>query len=332
MPIQFLGPDGSGTISDAIDAVGYAKLMGIKITNNSWGGGGFSQALYDAIVNWGGVFVAAAGNSSSNADLSPMYPAAYNCSNILSVAAINNQGGLAWFSNYGATTVDVGAPGLDVFSTLPGNSYGYLSGTSMATPHAAGIAALILSRAPAQTPQAVIELIKESAAPLASLQGKTLSGGMAKAHAALMKLDVRSTDPLDGAIEVPVSKTITVTYNFEVQPGTDFGAITLKSGDLAMQIVSQVSGSVLILDPVADLENNKSYTVFIPAGAIHKADGTPLASYTFGFKTPDTIAPTIISTDPADGSETVVGTKTHHGNDQRKSGKGKQLRPDNVKS
>ena len=247
--------------------------------------------------------MAAAGNSSVNADISPMYPAAYDCGNIISVAAINNQGGLAYFSNYGATTVDVGAPGLDVISTMPGNSYGYLSGTSMATPHVAGITALILSRAPEKTPEAVRELIMESAAPLASLQGITVSGGMAKAGSALMKLDVRYTDPANGAIEVPVDKTITVTYNMEVQAGTEFGAISLKTGETTVAIVSHVSGSVLTIDPVSDLELNKAYTVTIPAGAIQKTDGTPLASYTFSFKTPDTISPVITGTDPADGSK-----------------------------
>ena len=284
--------------------------MGVKITNNSWGGGGYSQALHDAIVNWGGVFVAAAGNSSLNADVSPMYPAAYNCSNIISVAAINNQGGLAYFSNYGATTVDVGAPGLDVLSSMPGNAYGYLSGTSMATPHVAGIAALILSRAPSRTPEDVRDLIMESAAPLASLQGKTVSGGMAKAGSALMKLDVRYTDPANGAIEVPVDKTITVTYNMDVQAGTGFGAISLKTGETTVAMVSHVSGSVLTIDPVVDLELNMAYTVTIPAGAIQKTDGTPLASYTFSFKTPDTIFPVITGTDPADGSTTVLATQT----------------------
>jgi hypothetical protein len=105
-----------------------------------------------------------------------------------------------------------------------------------------------------------------------------------------MKLDIRFTDPPDGAIEVPVNKTITVTYNMEVQPGTNFGNITLKTGETSVQIVSSVSGSILTIDPVADLENNKTYTVTMPAGAIRKTDGTPLASYAFSLA-PDTMAP-----------------------------------------
>jgi hypothetical protein len=118
----------------------------------------------------------------------------------------------------------------------------------------------------------------ESAAPLASLQGKTVSGGMVKAQSALMKLDLRSTDPADGAIEVPVDKTIAVTYNMDVLAGTEFGAISLKTGETTVQIVSSVSGSVLTIDPAPYLDSNKTYTVTIPAGAVKKADGTPLAA------------------------------------------------------
>src|SRR5206468_6725343 len=116
---------------------------------NSWAGGGFSQALLDEITRANQndiLFVAAAGNSSSNNDSVPTYPASYAAPNIIAVAATNNQDGLASFSNYGANSVHLGAPGVQVLSTLPAASYGYLSGTSMATPHVSGSAALVLSR------------------------------------------------------------------------------------------------------------------------------------------------------------------------------------------
>jgi subtilisin family serine protease len=134
MPLKFLGPNG-GYTDDAIEAINYAKARGIKITNNSWGGGSYSQALYDAIKNSNSLFVAAAGNDGYNADTYPAYPAAYDAVNILSVAAIDNTGNLASFSNYGVKSVDVAAPGVSILSSLPENSYGYYNGTSMAAPH-----------------------------------------------------------------------------------------------------------------------------------------------------------------------------------------------------
>lgn len=118
MSLKFLGPQG-GYTSDAILAVEYAKTMGIKITNNSWGGGGFDQALYDAIANSGALFVAAAGNEGIDVEGEPHYPSSYDCDNILSVAAIENTGEMASFSNYGAVSVDVAAPGAKIQSSIP---------------------------------------------------------------------------------------------------------------------------------------------------------------------------------------------------------------------
>ena len=116
MALKFLGPYG-GYTSDAVLAIQYAKAEGAKISNNSWGGGPYDQALYDAINNSGSLFVAAAGNDGNN---SPSYPAGYDLPNILSVAAVDNQGKLASFSNYGASSVDISAPGVGILSSVPG--------------------------------------------------------------------------------------------------------------------------------------------------------------------------------------------------------------------
>ena len=131
MALKFLSDTGTGagcnSTAGAIQAIGYAKSEGIKISNNSWGGGAFSQALKDAIDRSGSLFVAAAGNGGSdsvgdNNDATPMYPASYTSPNILSVAAVNNRGSLGSFSNYGKTSVDISAPGVGILSSVPGNT------------------------------------------------------------------------------------------------------------------------------------------------------------------------------------------------------------------
>lgn len=153
MPVKFLGADGSGSTSNAILAIDFALAHGARILNCSWGGGGLSQLLLEAIQRAqqaGVLVVAAAGNEGVNNDETPSYPANYNqfCDNVLSIAATDNRDELAGFSNYGRDTVDLCAPGVGIVSTLPGNNYGSLSGTSMAAPHVSGTAALLLARYP----------------------------------------------------------------------------------------------------------------------------------------------------------------------------------------
>jgi subtilisin family serine protease len=151
MGIKFLSSGGTGSTAGAISSVDYATMMGVDLTSNSWGGGSFSQALYDAIAAAGAadmLFVAAAGNAGTNTDTSPHYPSSYTLDNIISVAMTDHNDAYDSLSNYGAVSVDLAAPGSDVLSTLPGNSYGYGSGTSMATPHVSGVAALIRALSP----------------------------------------------------------------------------------------------------------------------------------------------------------------------------------------
>lgn len=202
---KFLGRRG-GTTANAIRAVDYftdLKLrhgLNIVATNNSWGGGGFSQGLLDAITrgaNAGILFIAAAGNGGSdgvgdNNDTTASYPSNYNTTAgagydaVIAVAAITSSGSLASFSNYGATTVDIGAPGSGVNSTTAYNTYSSYSGTSMATPHVTGAAALYASVHPGATAQQIRNAILSSAVPTASLVGKTVTGGRLDANAALL--------------------------------------------------------------------------------------------------------------------------------------------------
>ncbi len=179
MPVKFLNDQGSGYTSNAVLALNYAAKMGVKITNNSWGGGSFSQALYDSIKaagNSGALFIAAAGNDARDTDASPSYPASYDLPNIISVAATTRTDSLSYFSNYGKTTVDLGAPGSEIYSTTPNNSYATYNGTSMATPHVSGVAALVWSQNPGWTWNQVKAAILDNGDPLPALAGKTLTG------------------------------------------------------------------------------------------------------------------------------------------------------------
>jgi subtilisin family serine protease len=154
MPLKFLGGDGSGSSGDAIDAIIYGTNMGAKVLNNSWGGGGRSQALEDAIKfanDRGVLFVAAAGNESSDNDRTPSFPANYEVENVISVAASTSSDNIASFSNTGEKTVHLAAPGSGILSTEPRNRYQSLNGTSMATPHVSGAAALVWAQFPSIT-------------------------------------------------------------------------------------------------------------------------------------------------------------------------------------
>jgi subtilisin family serine protease len=187
---KFLGTSG-GTTANGVLAIDYMTDLKIRhnlkmvATSNSWGGGGFSQAMMDAIDRAGAaniLFVAAAGNNGQNADVSPMYPAAYTNANIISVANITSTGALSGSSNWGAVSVDIGAPGTSITSTVPGrfkfqSKYASYTGTSMATPHVSGAVALYASLNPTATAAQIKAAILAAAVPTPSLAGKTVTGG-----------------------------------------------------------------------------------------------------------------------------------------------------------
>ncbi|CAK9253105.1 unnamed protein product [Sphagnum jensenii] len=184
MAVKFLSGEGSGVTSDAIKAINYAVANGARVLNNSWGGPADpnNQALSDAIDQArqkGVLFVAAAGNDGKNSDTSssPSYPASFKLDNILSVAATDSNDRLASFSDYGPTSVHVAAPGVNVYSTVPKNKYKKMSGTSMASPHVAGAAALVWANHPSWTYQQVKKALMDTVDPIDGLQGKVSTGG-----------------------------------------------------------------------------------------------------------------------------------------------------------
>lgn len=158
MPLKIfkrvLGLFCSTTSADIVDAIKYASTMGVRVSNNSYGGGPPSQAEYDAIRASDMVFVAAAGNEGRNNDTTPSYPASYNLDNIIAVAATDHNDNLASFSNYG-NTIDIAAPGVQILSTTPYDTYDFFNGTSMASPHVAGAAGMLLGENPQLTTREV---------------------------------------------------------------------------------------------------------------------------------------------------------------------------------
>ena len=196
--LKFLSASGSGLLSDALRAIEYANMMNIPITNNSWGGGGFDPALEAAIRagrDKGFLFVAAAGNNSSDNDVTPAYPGSYNLANILSVAAVDSSDQLARFSNFGVESVHVAAPGDNILSTLPGGQYGRLSGTSMAAPHVAGVAALIKAVFPDSNYIGLKSRVLGSSERFSQLTGKVVAGRLNAAQA--LENDTSAPSPIN---------------------------------------------------------------------------------------------------------------------------------------
>ena len=182
MGCKFLSATGSGADSDAVRCIDYARSKGAKILSNSWGGGGAGVSLQAAIERTrtaGLIFVAAAGNDGINTDSSPSYPASLATDNIVSVAATTRTDTLASFSNYGSVTTDLGAPGEGIYSTVSTSdtAYATYSGTSMATPHVAGVLALLVAQFPAESYSAIITRLLNGTDKIPALAGKTKSGG-----------------------------------------------------------------------------------------------------------------------------------------------------------
>lgn len=245
MPLKFLDSSGSGSTSAAVSAILYANRMGAHVLSNSWGGGGYLQSLKDAIDASPGVVVCASGNSGLNTDSSPQYPSAYTSTTIIAVAATDHNDNLASFSNYGGTSVDVGAPGVNIYSTVLSGGYGTKSGTSMATPHVAGLAGLIKSVNPTLTNLQIKSAIMNTVDLKSSLSGKCVTGGRINADTA-----VRS-------VYVPP-----LTAKFYGVPGTTVFPLTIDFKDAS--VGNPGSWSWNFGDGTTSAEKNPSHTYHTP--------------------------------------------------------------------
>ncbi len=245
IPVKFLSAQGSGDSEQAILGLDYAVKIGVDITSNSWGGADFSKVLREAILNAsnaGIVFVAAAGNDSRDNDQAPHYPASYDSPNIISVGGLTAQNELAEWSNYGAVSVLIAAPGKNINSTIRNNSYKIYSGTSMATPHVAGVIGLLLSKE-GRVPHAELkERLMATSDEVSKLRGKVKrESGRINAYNLLsdirpIKRFPKDSEWVDMKVETfesehPYKENFTDTRTFTV-PGAKYLRLKIKRWEL----------------------------------------------------------------------------------------------------
>jgi subtilisin family serine protease len=189
MPLRVLDAAGSGWTSDVAEAFAYAGEMGVDVVNASLAGNAFSEVLLDSIAaSPGTLFVVAAGNESRDVGLTPSYPCSYPLPNIICVAATGQSNQLSSYSNFGSASVDLAAPGDAILSTWPGGTYNEGWGTSSATPHVAGVAALLGAQHPEASADRIRTAILAGAEPLGALAGRTVTGGRLNAAGAFQQM------------------------------------------------------------------------------------------------------------------------------------------------
>jgi subtilisin family serine protease len=279
---KFLSPSGSGSIADAIKAVEYTTKLkraghNVIAANNSWSGRTFSKPLLDAITaasEEGILFVAAAGNSSSNNDTNPIYPANYQVPNVISVASIASTGDRSSFSNYGTKTVHIAAPGSSIYSTVLNNGYGFKSGTSMASPQVAGLAVLTYSACPNLTMDRLKQVILASGAKTAALQYYVATGAMVNSARAVQQAIAACSTPTPTPTQTP-TPTPTDTPDPNVTPTqtpTPTVTPTLTSTPTRTPTPSPTPGHYVVPEP-AQVQSLGTLTLKISTGVDYVKSG-----------------------------------------------------------
>ena len=303
MALRFLGPDG-GYTSGGISSIDYAVQMGATISNNSWGGGGFSQSLYDSIEaarQADHIFLAAAGNSGTNNDSRAHYPSNYTLPNVISVAATDNRDARASFSNYGATSVDIGAPGVDIASTYINSGYSYLSGTSMATPNVTGVVALIRSANPDWNYQQVIDHLYATARPVASLAGITTTGAIANAEAAVARVEPPTPPAAPSSLTATATSDSAIALVWTDNSDNETAFVIERDG----QVLSTMTGSNATSFNDTGLAGATTYSYRVKArnsagdsdwsGVAEATTDTPPPYQTIAVSSENTLAGTVVS-------------------------------------
>lgn len=269
--VKFLTDAGSGSLENAIKSIDYATKLDVDLMSNSWGGGGRSQALQEAIErasDKGIIFTAAAGNSGTNNDQSPHYPSNYPVDNVISVAASTAQNGLASFSCYGRGTVHVAAPGHKILSTVNNGGYDIYSGTSMATPHVSGAIGLLIAHEGRLPVLEMRERVIATSDPAATLRGKTINGGTLNAYNLLTDTRparnepkpgdwrvVTLTDAWESAHPYPNDANEVKTFNI---PGAKYMRLKVKKYDLEARydFLEVANGSRAVVEKVSGTGDN----------------------------------------------------------------------------
>ncbi len=292
------GTNASGTIANAVKAIKYAQLMGADICNLSWGTVTYSELLETVMREADMLFVVAAGNNSANNNAAPLYPASFSLDNMISVAYITPFGTLAADSNYGTSSVDIAAPGQDIYSTVVGGGYRYRSGSSMATPVVTGVAALLYAQGDSLYPQNVKEIILQTLKPLPSLDGYVRYAGIPDAAAALMASDLLVSDTTAPTLAPTTSfheNEILVELHPEDLGGSGYRMISYAVGKRYISYFRHGTAGFVLKQPSLVLSKSGTYTFYISDYAgnentvIYEVmdDNTPPAVTASYRKTPD---------------------------------------------
>ena len=322
LPLKIHGGEkNSGSVADAVKAIKYAETAGADICNMSWGTPVYSEALETVMRESHMLFVVAAGNSGDNNNSSPLYPASYALDNMISVAYVTQSGELATDSNYGISTVDIAAPGQDIYSTTVGGNYHYLSGTSMAAPVVSGICALLYAHGDAPYPQNIKEIILQTLKPLPALTGYVRYAGIPDAAQVVAAVDSLVNDTTAPTLRAETQyneNDLLVLLHPEDLGGSGVRTMRYATGDLDSAYFARGTVGQSITDSVVSFHKAGTYTFYISdyAGnentlvySVLDDNNPPVLSASYKENPDGTYTVSVSATDTASGIKRLRYTK-----------------------